>query len=447
MTTKQSDFLHTAPVGRIFMKYLIPSLVGMMIMAVNIVVDGVMVGNRLGSTALAGVGIASPVYTIFVAMSLWIGMGGATLFSQAMGAREVKRAQFIFTHSIILIAVFTLVIGLTSLVFNEPLTYALGANEETFPFANDYLRVMLLFGFILTAENALSTFIRNDQNPNLAMIALVVTAVSNIAINYYILYVLNLGVAEVALGTVIAAVIGVLIMFTHFFRKANQLRFVKFHFHRPLFKNTMTVGFPSFLSEVGISVFTVAYNVTLARMAGTVGVAAFSVLNYVHSVMLMLFLGMGAAVQPLVSYFHGGKMTDRIRQTMKLAIGTAIVSGIAAFLIGQFGTRQIVAIFGDFETEVVNMATTGIRLFFIAYLFMGINFVMMSYFQSIAQIRMATWITAAREIIFMMIFILVLPLFLGVHGVWLSIPLAEFVVMATVIVYVWKNREFAHLKK
>src|SRR5690625_3563448 len=104
MTTNQSDFLHTEPVGRIFMKYLIPSLVGMMIMALNIVIDGVMVGNRLGATALAGVGIASPVYTIFVAMSLWIGKGGATLFSQAMGARDVKRAQFIFTHSVILIA-------------------------------------------------------------------------------------------------------------------------------------------------------------------------------------------------------------------------------------------------------------------------------------------------------------------------------------------------------
>ena len=191
MTAKQTDFLHTETVGKIFMKYLIPSLIGMLIMALNLVIDGIMVGNRLGAVALAGVGIASPVYTIFVAMSLWIGIGGATLFSQAMGARNVKQAQFIFTHSIVLIAVCTLLIGLTAFIFQEGLTYMLGANEETFPFANDYLRVMLLFGFVFTVENALSTFIRNDQNPNLAMVALVVTAVSNVAINYYILYVLN----------------------------------------------------------------------------------------------------------------------------------------------------------------------------------------------------------------------------------------------------------------
>ncbi|MBP2079506.1 MATE family efflux transporter [Oceanobacillus polygoni] len=443
MTAKQTDFLHTEPVGKIFMKYLIPSLIGMLVMALNLVIDGIMVGNRLGAVALAGVGIASPVYTIFVAMSLWIGIGGATLFSQAMGARNVKQGQFIFTHSIVLIAVCTLLIGLTAFIFQESLTYALGANEETFPFANDYLRVMLLFGFVFTVENALSTFIRNDQNPNLAMVALVVTAVSNIAINYYILYVLNLGVAAVAFGTIISVIIGLFVMAAHFFRKDNHLRFVSIRFDRKLIKNTMTVGFPSFLAEVGISVFTVAYNVTLARIAGTAGVAAFSVLNYVHSVMLMLFLGMGAAVQPLVSYYHGAKMPERISQTMKIALVVASISGLVAFVIGQIGARQIVGIFGDFSEEVVDIAITGVRLFFIAYLFMGINFVMMSYFQSIAQIRMATWITASREIIFMMIFILILPLFLGIHGVWLSIPFAEFIVMVTIFLYARKSREFS----
>lgn len=439
MTTNQNNLLDRESVGRVFMRYLIPSLVGMMIMALNIVVDGIMVGNRLGEVALAGVGIASPVYTILVAMSLWIGIGGATLYSQARGAGDTKHAQYIFTHSIILIGLFTLVISLLAFILKDPLTYWLGANDETFPYANDYLRIMLLFGFILTVENALSTFIRNDQNPNLAMMSLVVTAVANILINYYILYVLELGVAEVAFGTILSAALGVLVLATHFFTKKNTLRFLKIRFSRTIFKQTMGIGFPSFLSELGISVFTVAYNVTLARLLGTAGVAAFSILNYIHSVMLMIFLGMGAAVQPLVSYYFGAKSQDRIKQTMKLALIVATGSGILAFLVGQIATRQIVSIFGDFPQEVVDIALIGIRLFFIAYIFMGVNFVMMSYFQSIAQIRMATWITASREIIFMMIFILVLPLIFGVHSVWLSVPLAELVVMITIIVYIRKK--------
>ena len=439
MTTNETNLLERESVVRVFMRYLIPSLVGMMILALNIVVDGVMVGNRLGEVALAGVGIASPVYTIILAMSLWIGIGGATLYSQAMGANETKRAQYIFTHSIILIAGFTLIIGVSAFILQEPLTYWLGANDETFPYANAYIRVMLIFGFIITVENALSTFVRNDQNPNLAMISLVVSAIANIIINYYILYILELGVAEVALGTVLSAALGVMVLFTHFFRKKNNLRFIKIKFSRSIFKKTMGIGFPSFLSELGISVFTVAYNVTLARQIGTAGVAAFSVLNYVHSVMLMIFLGMGAAVQPLVSYYFGAQFQERIKQTLKIALLVATGSGVVAFLVGQIATRQIVAIFGSFPQEVVDIALTGIRLFFIAYIFMGVNFIMMSYFQSIAQIRMATWITASREIIFMMIFILILPLLFGLNGVWLSVPLAELVVMITIILYVKKK--------
>ncbi|WP_449354596.1 MATE family efflux transporter [Virgibacillus natechei] len=438
----KTQMLDAAPVGKVFFKYLIPSLTGMMLMALNIVVDGIMVGNRLGPVALAGVGIASPVFTIFIAMSLWIGIGGATLFSQEMGAKDPRRAQFIFTHSMVLIAVFTVIIGLSAFVFQEQLAYMLGANEDTFPFTIDYLHIMLLFGFVFTIENALSTFVRNDQNPNLAMIALIITAVSNIGINYYFLYVLDLGVAAAAAGTIIASFLGVLVSAIHFFRKRNNLRFVPVKFQRSLFRNTMTVGFPSFLSEVGISVFTVAFNVTLARIAGTAGVAAFSVLNYVHGVMLMMFLGMASAVQPLVSYYHGAKMMERTQQTMKIALRVAVTVGVVAFAIGQLATREIVSIFGQFPEEVMEIAVTGIRLFFIAYLFMGINFVMMTYFQSVAQIRMATWITASREIIFMMIFILVLPLIIGINGVWLSVPLAELVVMTTIIVYVKRNREF-----
>ena len=442
--TKQThaNYLQTEPVTRIFLKYLIPSLIGMLLMAVNIVVDGIMVGNRLGEVALAGVGISTPVYTLFVAMSLWIGIGGATLYSQAMGKGTPKRAQYIFTFSILLIAVFTLIIGVMAFAFQEQLIYFLGANEETYPYAKDYLKIMLLFGFVFTIENALSIFVRNDQNPNLAMIGLIVTAVTNIGMNYYFLYILNLGLTAVALGIIISSFLGVLVMSTHFMRKINNLRLVRIRFQWSLFKAMMSIGFPSFLSELGISVFTIAFNITLQRLAGTVGVAAFSVLNYAHSVMLMAFLGMGSAVQPLISYYHGAKATQRTKDTIKVALTVAVAAGIIAFTIGQIWTREIVSIFGDFSPDIVAMAMTGIRLFFIAYLFMGINFVMMSYFQSVAQIRMAIWITASREIIFMMIFILVLPLLIGVNGVWISIPLAELVVVLTIFIYIKRHKEF-----
>ncbi|MDO7269890.1 MATE family efflux transporter [Shouchella clausii] len=432
--------LDTQPIGKIFLRYLIPSLVGMILMAVNLAVDGIMVGNKLGPVALAGVNIAGPVYTVFVAMSLWLGIGGATLYSQSMGRKETERARFIFTHSLVLIGSGTLIIGFIAWMFHEPLVYALGANDETAPFAADYMNVFLVFGFVFTLENAFSIFVRNDGNPNLAMAALVTTAFSNVGINYMILYVFDMGVREIAFGTILAATLGLLVLTTHFFTKKSNLKLVPFRFEKPLTVKAFTFGFPSFLAEVGISVFTISHNIMFARLAGTVGVAAFSVLNYVHGVMLLMFLGMGSAIQPIISYFHGADETAKKRAIMRIAIRTAFIAGAACFLIGQVAATPIVHLFGDFPTEVKEMATLGIRLFFIAYFVMGINFVLMSYFQSIGSVAVATWITAGREIFFMLLFLLTIPFVFGANAIWLSIPFAELAVLAFILVYLKRNQ-------
>ncbi|WZY00691.1 MATE family efflux transporter [Bacillus sp. FSL W7-1360] len=426
-------------VGKIFVRYLVPSLVGMLLIAVNLVVDGIMVGNKLGPVALAGVNIAGPVYTVFVAMSLWLGIGGATLYSQRMGQKKKEEARFIFTHSLTLIVLCTVAVGLTALLLHEPLVYALGANADTAPFASAYMKVFLMFGFVFTLENAFSIFVRNDGNPNLAMAALVTTALSNVAINYVLLFVFELGVREAALGTIVAATLGLCVLSGHFFTKRSNLKWVKFRVDRALIKKTLTFGFPSFLAEVGISAFTIAHNIMFARLAGTVGVAAFSVVNYVHAVMLLMFLGMGSAVQPIISYFHGAKEEGKKQAMVRIAVRTAFFAGVVCFLIGQFAAKPIVGLFGDFPVEVKELAVVGIRLFFTAYIVMGVNFVMMTYFQSIGQVGMATWITAAREFIFMLAFLLTVPFFLGVHTIWLSIPFAEITVVVALIVYLKRH--------
>lgn len=434
-SSQKLNLLDTEPVGRIFLRYLIPSTIGMALMAINIVADGIMVGNRLGAEALAGVGISAPVYTIFFAISLWIGVGAATKYSMAMGAKDVQHARTIFTHAILSIFFFTLVIGLTAFTFRHPLAYALGANTTTFPYVADYLFVILLFGFVFTVENTFSIFVRNDGAPNLAMSGLIVTSVVNIMLNYIFLFILDYGVAGAATATIIASFLGMLVLCTHFFKKKNNLKLVRFSFNKKLFLTIIFIGFPSFLSELGISIFTISHNLTFERMAGTEGVAAFSILNYVHSVLLMLFLGMGGAIQPLISYYHGSKNKHRQRETMKKAMLTVALAGAVFFLIGQFAAGPIVSIFGDFPQDVRNLASTGIHLFFIAYLFTGTNFVMMTYYQSVGNVRMATWITASREILIMLIFLLILPRIFGLNGIWLSIPASEFVVFLGVMLY------------
>lgn len=432
---KTINSLDTDSVGKSFLRYLIPSIIGMLLMAVNIIVDGIMVGNKLGPIALAGVGIATPVYSIFVAMSLWVGMGAANQYSIMMGAKRPDQARIIFSHAISSILILTVIIGLAAFVFRTELAYSLGANADTFGFTSDYLNILLLFGFIFTAENAFSILVRNDGGPNTAMAALISTSVVNIILNYVFLYVFDFGVKGTATATLIGAVVGLVILSTHFFRKKSNLRFVRFQFDKKLIFLILAIGFPSFLAEVGISFFTISHNLVFENLAGTVGISAFTILNYVHSVMLLLFLGMGSAIQPLISYYNGAKDEKKIKQTLHLAIGTALAAGLFFLLIGQFAATQIVSLFGDFPKEVATLAVSGINLFFIAYLFMGSNFVMMTYYQSIGRIRMATWITAARGIIVLFVMLMILPRLFGLTGIWLAVPASELIVLITIYYY------------
>ncbi|CAM4466215.1 MATE family efflux transporter [Paenibacillus tarimensis] len=434
--------LETLSIGRAFLKYLIPSLLGMLIMGANFIIDGIMVGNKLGAVALAGVGIAGPAYTLFAAMSLWIGIGGATIYSQAMGEKNYTKAKEVFSQSLTLIFMVTLIIGVTAYIFREPLVYALGANEETYPHAFAYLQIMLLFGFIITVESALSVFVRNDGNPNLAMAAQVTFALSNVLFNSIALYVLDTGVQGVAIGTMTAAFVGLLVLSSHFLKKDTHLKFRKFKWNKKMLMVIILIGFPSFIAEVGMSIFTVAHNVVLERLAGTAGVAAFSTLSYLHGVMLLAFLGLGSAIQPLISYYHGAQQEERKRHTVRIATQAGLVAGVLLLLVTQLWAAPIVKIFGDFPQEVTDLAVNGIKVFSIAYLFVGVNFVMMTYFQSINHVKMAIWVTAAREIILMLIFLAVLPPFFGIQGVWIAVPLSEGIVLLTI--YLYYKKYFVH---
>src|SRR5690625_1045433 len=163
------------PVAKSFFQYFIPTLLGMMLMAINIVIDGVFVGNGVGPVALAGVNIAVPVFSIIISIALLIGIGGGTLYSMAMGENNPERAQIIFTSSFVFITMITIIISMLSYWKIEWLARLFGANAETLPYVLEYMTILLLFSLVIAIEVCLSIFIRNDGAPQLAMIGLVVS--------------------------------------------------------------------------------------------------------------------------------------------------------------------------------------------------------------------------------------------------------------------------------
>ncbi|GLC89543.1 MATE family efflux transporter [Lysinibacillus piscis] len=437
MTTINS--IETRPLRPLFLSYLFPAMIGMLLMSINILVDGIFVSHGVGPTALAGVNIAVPIFSILLSISLWVGMGGATLFSIAMGEGNKKRAHQFFTLSFVtMIAVVITLIIILSLNLKK-VAYIFGASDITYPYVQQYLHIILLFGIFYTIENLLSIFIRNDGNPKLAMAGLITTSVLNIILNYIFIFVLHYGVTGCALATAISTMLGMSVLCLHFARKQSELKFVRSFFSLSDLKKIFAIGLPSCIVEATFAVMVVLYNITFSYYLGENGVTAYAIVNYIHSVLLTIFLGIGMALQPLVSYHHGARLLDRLTALLKIGITTALILGLITTLFAILFPSQVIALFGDSTFAIRNMAIQGFVHFAIGYIFLGINMVFAEFFQSIEKIRLATTIMLLRSIVLFVPTLILLPKLFGAQAIWWTFPVAEGITALLIYIYIKKK--------
>ncbi|XQM92125.1 MATE family efflux transporter [Bacillus shihchuchen] len=423
-----TEKLREKPIKSLFITYLIPAVLGMVLMSVNIVIDAVMISRGVGANGLAGVNVAIPAFSIFFSISLWIGMGGATLYSIALGENKIERARSIFTQSMTVAVIIVGVLAAICLWRIEDLAYLFGANEVILPYALDYLHVL---------ENILSTFIRNDGNPNLAMAGLVVTAVLNIVFDYIFIFIFGWGVTGAASATILSAAIGFLVLLTHFFRKNSILKWTKFHFEWDTIKQIMIIGFPSFITESTVAIVTIGFNIAFVQYAGEVGVASYAMVNSIHAMTLLLFFGVGAALQPIASFHYGANLSERLREGLQFAVKIAVVLGGVAIIVGLFFGKYIIGLFDVQSPQLLELTLTGISLFFIQYVFLGYNIVYGEYFQSVRQTKKSVLIIMSRGLLFIIPLLWIMPKLLGINGIWLVMPVAEVI---TAIILFTMNR-------
>src|SRR5690625_3340111 len=320
--------LREQPIRKVFLSYLIPSTFGLLLLSINLVIDGIFIGHGVGPDGLAAVNIAVPIYSFFYGIALLVGIGGATLYSIYLGQGKFTEAKRIFSLSFATAIVISLLISLFSILFMERLAFFFGANEVIIDLVLDYMFVILVFGIVFVLESMLSVFIRNDGNPILAMTALIIAAVGNVILNYLFIFVFHWGVKGAAYATVLATLIAFVVMLAHFFRKSSTLSFTRFTFKKVSIKKIVTIGFPSFISEISIAIVTFGYNVLLMKFVGELGVAAFSIVNYLHSMAALMFIGIGSALQPLVSFYYGAKLSEKMQQSLRFAVITALIFGV-----------------------------------------------------------------------------------------------------------------------
>lgn len=418
---------------KIFLKYLIPSVGGMLGVSLYVLGDTIIVGRGIGSVGLAALNISIPMINVFNGLGLLFGMGASTAISISRGRGEDKQVNNIFTISIILTILAGLALTLVRVFLLDELCMLLGASPDTFAMSRDYLGVMMSFSIMFLLNYTLTVLVRNDGNPNLSMWGMLTGSIVNVILDYIFIFIFGWGMTGAGLATSISPMIGLLILSAHFITKRNKMKFTKIKLKIEILKRILSNGFASFIVEISAGVVIFIFNIVIIGLNGDIGVSAYSIIANLSLIATAIFTGIGQAIQPIVSVNFGAKKMERVYEAGKLAIYSALALGIVFYSLGLLFPEFLVSMFSKGDAELLDITVKGIKIYFMSFVLMGINIVLTSYLQSKEYAKSAMMISLLRGFVFTVFYLLILSRIFGITGVWMTLPLAE---LSTIILAV-----------
>lgn len=427
----RESILGTESINKLFLQYSVPTLAAMLFLGLNTIVDGIFVGRYIGADALASVNIAMPFGSFLFALSVVIGIGTQSMIGRRLGAGRVAEANTAFTTAVLLAGGVSLLFTAAAMAFPVQIAYLLGANEHLLPQVAAYIRYLGLFLPFLALMMVLDYVLKTVAMPVYAMLALVVAVSSHILLNWLFVVKLSLGIQGAAFATGIGYCIAFGMAILPFFSKKAVLKPFAGSFDKQAAGHILYSGSSEGLSEMGTGITTFLFNITLMRYVGGMGVAAFTVISYLSFIGSNVLLGLSDGVGAIISYNYGSRQMDRVRKALTLVFATAIVIGAGIFIAIFVFSKEVIALFlNEGNEEVLAFAVYGAKLYAFAFLFNGINIVVAGYFTAIGSPKKAVLIALSKGIVWIAAGIAVLPVLLGIHGIWLTVPIAEFVTVA-----------------
>jgi hypothetical protein len=439
-------------VGRLFVIQLIPNILGMISSALFIIVDGIFVGRGIGSDAMAAVNIVAPLSMFITGLGLMFGTGGSVLASINMSRGKGRVANINITQAAAACFTVTAVITVLILLFPSRLAGLLGAESGLM---DDVLEYLFWFNITLpfTALFVTLSFFTRLTNPRYTMWCMLAGTVVNIVLDYVFIFRLGWGLAGAAIATDLGELVGCSMLLGYLFRNSVEVRFTRFKASLKSIRLTLRnawymvrLGLPVFLSEATIAIMAVSGNYVFMRYLGTDGVAAFSIACYLFPIIFMVYNATVQSAQPIISFNYGCCQMGRAEQAFRKAVMFAFGIGSVISVFSLFFSGQLVSLFvPDAANPAWGYAVSGLPLFAADYIFFGFNIVVIGYYTSIERVKRATLLTVLRGIVPVVYFYL-LPLWLGVRGIWLAVAAGDMTVTAFIVVLVLLDRGYRQKK-
>jgi putative MATE family efflux protein len=424
---ESASFLGEERISALLWRFSVPAIAGMLVTALYNVVDSIFVGQGVGEIALTAVTIAFPVMTFLMAIGMLVGVGAATMVSLRLGEKRRDDAEMILGNALTLMAVLIFVTtGMFLYFLDDFLIDFLGVAPEVFPYARDFISIILLGSVFMHVGFGLNNVIRAQGDPHTALKTQLIAAGVNILFNYLFVFVLPWGVKGAALATIMAQATAAVWVVYYFTYGPGVLRF---HWHclrlRPaIVKDIFRIGVAPFLMQVVASAVMVILNVRIQMFGGTSAVAAYGVINRVQMLLMMPIVGISQGAQPIIGYNYGARDFTRVLKTLKLAITSAVLVGCVGFCFAEFFPQEIIRIFNESEA-LVALGTPGMRIFLFMSPVVGFQIISANYFQATGKPLYSIAFSMLRQLIVLIPMIYILSGYFGLMGVWIASPISD----------------------
>lgn len=417
--------LTTKSVNKVYLKYLIPTLLGMLSNSIYCIVDIYFVSAGSGSQGLAAMNICMPVFTILSCVGLLFGVGGATIMSISQGSGDMNTRNKAFSVSVFMMLIVGLMFSVFGVLFRKEFAYLLGSDDQLLPLVLEYLTPVMCSALPFVLMYSLSVLLRADNNPKLAMAALMVGNISNIILDYVFVSVFHMGIFGASVATSIAPVLSLIAASFHFILRKNTVHFKLKSFDPKVIGRILSVGIGSGIMELSAGAIIFMFNSAILNLGGEVYLAAYAVITNIAYVFKGLLNGFAQAAQPLISTNFGSGIIKRCSKSLRVCLIYSSVFCIVCYGIITVVPGFIVSFFSNGDTNMEAIASKGMIMYFSSLLFTGINTMLMYFFQSIEQGRKSLFLAVCKGFLFVTLGLWILTSFMGVEGVWYAVLFGE----------------------
>jgi len=430
--------------GRL-LRFSLPSIAMMIFTSIYGVIDGIFVSNFAGKIPFAAINLIMPYLMVFGTLGFMVGTGGTALISMTLGMGNRKQANALFTMLTAVSVVGGLILTVISIFFLRPAAIALGATGQM-------LEDCVTYGFIVQLalpayilQYAFQSFCVTAEKPNLSLGMTVASGLCNILLDALLVAVFHWGLIGAAIATTVAQILGAVIPLVYFSREnPSLLRFTRFRMDWSALSRTMTNGSSELMTSLSSSLVSMLYNLQLMRYAGEDGIAAYGVIMYVNFIFLAVFIGFTIGTAPIIGFNHGADNRKELQGVLLRSL--ALISGFALVMLfsALALARPLSGIFVGYDPALSDMTTRGFWIYAFSFLFCGFNIFGSSLFTALNNGLISAAISFFRTLVCQVAAVLILPIFMGIDGIWWSNVVAELAALVLTLVCIVKFRKKYH---